>query len=881
MADRKIQLKTSAPGEKKSSVPPQPTHHSTPPLLPAPPPSLAPLGSIQLRAAPSSEELKRVIYENVVCLNPEEKGIFSDARSGGAVKDNKDVFIKFANGTIYKCREYAGIPRGFAFLNKVQRETVGVVDDGPFTVTKWNRHSFRDSPVNSTSSIGAYEPVVQPSSIMICSVELFKPDEKKIYPVQEKTVLKTMESLMGQIFMKGQIFVLNHSNKALICTVKSIHLTHEGALKEHKEEKEGKGEEKSKLPPAGGAGHDVDDSDDGDEFKLGKEVKYGEYSTETRVIFEPSDGFNGTGRAMEWQSNTSSGIKLNKNFKFSDLKVGGMNKQFMQAFRRLIGTRFYSKDTIKRLGIKHVKGMLLHGPPGSGKTLLAREICKMLGLVNEPTIINGPELLSRWIGMAEEKTRAAFDPAIAEWREKGEDSNVHAIIFDEIDAVCRTRTSDSGAGAQVNANVLTTILTMLDGTMEDGKPSPGNILFIAMTNRKDVLDPALLRPGRLEVQLEIGLPDLKGRHEIFKIHTATMVKNGLLSPDVNLLELATKAKNYSGAEIEGLVKAATSLAVSEKIKIKDGVPVVMRDKKGLVLDPIVEMYHFLEAFNDVIPSFGRSEEISKQETLLNWSIEYEETVQELKEQVALLKSSTSTNLLTVLVNGQPCSGKSSLVRKICLESDFPFVKMISPESFSSLGIVSESGKVHKIISTFEDAYRSPLSIIVIDGIERLISYSSLGLRFSNDVLQIFLTYLNRDPPSSSSSSAGCKLLVLVTSANPTAIKNLELMDSFRLVIGCPMIEDVKHMEKIMDLLDFKMAGSEVVKLATILNLASAPLGIKNFLLMIDMVRQSMLSGRGGGGAGSGDIGDAGEIITAEKFLTCCKTMKIIGNLRFP
>jgi vesicle-fusing ATPase len=475
---------------------------------------------------------------------------------------------------------------------------------------------------------------------------------------------------------------------------------------------------------------------------------------------------------------------------------------------------------------------------------MAREINKMLGLKNDVKIINGPELLSMYIGQAEKNLRDAFAPAKAEWDAKGEDAELYLIVIDEIDALCRSRSSDSGAGAQVNANLVATLLTLLDGM-----DSIGNVMVIGMTNRKDMLDSALLRPGRLEIHLEIGLPDLKGRHDIFKIHTATMSSNGLMDRDVNLHELATITKNYSGAEIEGVVKAATSLAVSEKIKLKDGAPEIVREKNGRLKDPMVRMTHFIEAMNDVVPAFGRSEEISKQGPLLDWGHEYKEVIHELKEQVELLKSSTSTNLLTVLISAPMGTGKSSLARKISLESEFPFVKLISPESMSTR---SDSDKIYRISSIFEDAYRSPLSIIVIDAIERLVDYSSLGPRFNNNVLQVMRNYLQRDPPN-----LDCRILVLVTSSSMTALTNLELLESFKVIVNAPMITKPEHVDNIFKLVDFKMDAKEVKELHFLL---PRKLGIKNFLLMLDTVRKNPLAEEGG--------------VTAQEFIKYCKSLAI-------
>merc|ERR1712159_530647 len=135
---------------------------------------------------------------------------------------------------------------------------------------------------------------------------------------------------------------------------------------------------------------------------------------------------------------------------------------------------------------------------------------------------------SKYVGQSEENVRASFADAEAEYKQKGDDSELHIIIFDEIDAVCKSRGSvNSGTGG--HDSIVNQLLTKIDGV-----DALNNILLIGMTNRKDMLDEAILRPGRLEVHIEIGLPDEAGRAQILSIHTARMRKANYLAKDVNL-----------------------------------------------------------------------------------------------------------------------------------------------------------------------------------------------------------------------------------------------------------------------------------------------------------------------------------------------------------
>lgn len=216
----------------------------------------------------------------------------------------------------------------------------------------------------------------------------------------------------------------------------------------------------------------------------------------------------------EHEINTNAIIQ--PDFKFEDMGIGGLDKEFWTIFRRAFSSRIYPQDLVQKLGIRHVKGLILYGPPGTGKTLMARQIAKMLH-AREPKIINGPEILNKYVGQSEENIRALFRDAELEYKSKGDNSQLHIIIFDELDAICKQR-----GARQDNTGVGDSVVNQLLAKM-DGVEQLNNILVIGMTNRLDMLDEALLRPGRFEVQLEISLPDQQGRHQILKIHTKTVL----------------------------------------------------------------------------------------------------------------------------------------------------------------------------------------------------------------------------------------------------------------------------------------------------------------------------------------------------------------------
>ena len=337
--------------------------------------------------------------------------------------------------------------------------------------------------------------------------------------------------------------------------------------------------------------------------------------------------------------------------------VGGLDKELKTIVRRAFLSHMVPKSVVSDMGIGHVGGILLYGPPGCGKTTLARIIGKMLD-THEPKVVNGPEIMSKFLGESEQKMRELFKDAeadaAAEKREaaaaaaaaargetnvgdaaRDDDDNVeeeeeeeeeeevelrfeasgnagannnklfeslmsqmreklaqrtgggggkkrrrrsggrpggsrresrrkiHLVIFDEIDSLVKARGRGNGQAADsVYDGITNTLLSKMDGMNR-----LSNLLIIGTTNRKDLLDDALLRPGRFDLQIEIPLPDVKGREEILKIHTRRMAARGHLASDVDLGALARDhTDSFTGAELEGAVKSAASFAVERALR---------------------------------------------------------------------------------------------------------------------------------------------------------------------------------------------------------------------------------------------------------------------------------------------------------------------------
>eukprot|EP00047_Mylnosiga_fluctuans_P001953 m.222546 g.222546 ORF g.222546 m.222546 type:complete len:771 (+) comp10784_c0_seq1:3-2315(+) len=497
---------------------------------------------------------------------------------------------------------------------------------------------------------------------------------------------------------------------------------------------------------------------------------------ETSLVFESENvGLSGSARGQSAKRSP-----INPNWNFQDMGIGGLDEEFGVMFRRAFASRVMPLEMVEKLGIKHVRGMLLFGPPGTGKTLMARQIGKMLQ-GREPKIVNGPEILNKYVGESEANIRKLFEDAEAEYKAKGENSSLHIIIFDEIDAICKSRGSvQSGTGVQ--DSVVNQLLSKIDGVN-----SLNNILLIGMTNRIDMLDEALLRPGRLELKIQIGLPNEQGRYQIYMIHTRKMRENKLMGADVDLKDLAARSKNFSGAEIEGLIRSAISFATHRCVKSTNVAEV---DEKALMNLTVVRD-DFENALAEVVPAFGvSSEELQEccKNGIVRWGAPVTRILRDGTLFVQQVQNSARTPLVSVLLHGAVGSGKTALAARLALDSGFPLIKIVTPERMVGY---SEQSRCSEMAKVFEDAYKSPMSVVVVDDIERLLDYVPIGPRFSNTVLQTLLILLKKAPKQ------GRKLLIIGTTSNKAILQEMGMMDVFSASVH---VENLSSGEQVIEAL---------------------------------------------------------------------------------
>ncbi len=377
--------------------------------------------------------------------------------------------------------------------------------------------------------------------------------------------------------------------------------------------------------------------------------------------------------------------------------IGGLGDA-VRKIREMVELPLRHPELFKRLGVEAPKGVLLHGPPGTGKTMLAKAVA---GETSSNFItIGGPEIVSKFYGESEGKLREIFKEA---------EENAPSIIFiDEIDSIAPKREEVTG---EEERRIVAQLLSLMDGLNSRGK-----VVVIGATNRPNSIDEALRRPGRFDREIEIGIPDRDGRYEILQIHTRGMP----LADDVDLPWLADKTHGYSGADISALTKEAAMAALR---RVLPDVDLEAEEIPREVLNRIsVTKDDFKAAIRDMQPSTMREVLIEKPNVRWEDIGALESAKQELKEAVEwplkygkVFEHMSAKPPKGILLYGPPGTGKTMLAKAVATESEANFIAVKGPEFLNKW--VGESEKA--VRETFRKARQASPCVIFMDEIDSI------------------------------------------------------------------------------------------------------------------------------------------------------------------
>ena len=382
------------------------------------------------------------------------------------------------------------------------------------------------------------------------------------------------------------------------------------------------------------------------------------------------------------------------NVSYDDL--GGLGDA-VKKVKEMVELPLKHPELFKRLGVEPPKGVLLHGPPGTGKTMLAKAVAGETS--SNFMSIGGPEIVSKFYGESEGKLREIFKEA--------EENSPSIIFIDEIDSIAPKRDEVSG---EEERRIVAQLLSLMDGLNSRGK-----VVVIGATNRPNAIDEALRRPGRFDREIEIGIPDRDGRLEILQIHTRGMP----LDKDVDLEWLADKTHGYAGADISALTKEAAMTALRRVLKDDveaENTPIEVLNSIVVTKDD------FKNALKDMQPSTMREVLIEKPNVKWDDIGALESAKQELKEAVEwplkfgkVFEHMNARPPKGILLYGPPGTGKTLLAKAVATESEANFISVKGPEFLNKW--VGESEKA--VRETFRKARQASPCVIFMDEIDSI------------------------------------------------------------------------------------------------------------------------------------------------------------------
>ena len=401
-----------------------------------------------------------------------------------------------------------------------------------------------------------------------------------------------------------------------------------------------------------------------------------------------------------------------------DQAIGGLGER-MERILELVELPLRKPELFERLGISPPTGVLLHGPPGCGKTLIARTLAKIAGV--RFFSISGPEIINKYYGESEARLRKLFDQAQRE---------APAILFiDEIDALAPKRDQSFG---DLEKRVVAQLLTLMDGLDDRGQ-----VIIIGATNRPNALDPALRRPGRFDREIEIPVPDQQGRREILEIHTQPMP----LTKGVDLNDMARRTHGFVGADLAALCREAALQALRRVLK---KTPVTQLDSGSIK----VGLPDFAAAFREVEPSALREtvisvpnvkwEEVGGLSTVKSRLIEAVEWPLRYGHLFAQAGLRPSRGILLV---GPPGCGKTLLAKALATESQANFVAMKGADLHSKY--VGESEQ--RLRDIFRKARQAAPCILFFDELDAFLparGMMGLDAAVSERILAQFLVEMD-------------------------------------------------------------------------------------------------------------------------------------------